>query len=137
MLIIGYGIAAFIVIVLLIVFNVRAASRRSNVSREAMDSEKHAVEEVAPISEAPIGEATRTENVSEQGVSPTEGRHRTISPRSGEKDQSYRNALRDLRVGAGQTSKAPERKKETGKMADSDYRNAMRNFHSGKDKDKD
>jgi hypothetical protein len=131
MLVIGYGIAAIIVIVLLIVFNVRAGSKRSDVSPESVENDQH-------VDVASVPEEAKDENVNEQSISDNEGRNLTIPKRSGKNDQSYRNALRDLRTGAGQAANEPEpeRKKDTEKMPDSDYRNAMRNFQSGNDKDK-
>ncbi|WP_424767094.1 hypothetical protein [Paenibacillus sp. sgz302251] len=129
MLLIGYAIAAVIVIVLLIVFNLRAASKRSKAIKE---------ETIPPAEDtvSPIREEAMTQHADKDAVSTTEGRHREIPARSGKKDQSYRNALRDLRAGKEQLTKAPERSKDTEKMPDSDYRNAMRNFQAGKDKDK-
>jgi hypothetical protein len=131
MLVIGYGIVAIIVIVLLIVFNVRAVSKRSDVSRESVEKDPH-------TAVASIPKEAKDKNVNEHAVSDNEERNRTIPKRSGKNDQSYRNALRDLRAGSGQATKEPEpeRNKDTGKMPDSDYRSAMRNFQSGNDKDK-
>jgi hypothetical protein len=131
MLVIGYGIAAIIAIVLLIVFNVRAGSKRSDASRESVEKDPH-------VEAASVSEEAKDENVNEHALPDNEGRQSMIPKRSGKNDQSYRNALRDLRMGSGQVTKEPEpeHKKDMEKMRDSDYRNAMRNFQSGNDKEK-
>ena len=118
MVIIGYGIAAVIVLVLLVVFNVRAASKRSGEGKVAEKKESP-----VPEDQGPVREAARPEDVAMPATAET-----VVPERAGKSDLDYRNAMRDLKMGAGQAREAAERGKAAAKMSDSDYRNAMRNF---------
>jgi hypothetical protein len=129
MLVIGYGIAVVIVLVLLVVFNVRSTSKRSQAGKGAKKTEPIVLE-----TDTSIRQEASTKDVIEPAVIANSGQHRMIPERSGKNDQGYRNALRDMRMGAGQAMKAPESNKDTGKMPDSDYRNAMRNLQKSNDK---
>jgi hypothetical protein len=115
MVVIGYGIAALIVIILLIVFNVRTASNRSN-PEPARDSEQ-----------------TRAAVEPPQTVQEEKPEAAVIRPeRTGTtQDQSYRNALRNLQTGQAARKPAPTAGKKT---ADEEYREAMRNLRSSKDR---
>jgi len=138
MLVIGYGIAAVIVIVLLILFNVRATSSRSSAGKGVKGKEQEPLE-----TEVLIPEAASSADVVEPEGSADYGRDRVAPERSRKNDLSYRNALRDMRMGTGtgtgDGTEVPERKIDSERMPDSDYRNAMRNHlykSSNDEKDK-
>ncbi|NIK78985.1 hypothetical protein FHS15_004131 [Paenibacillus castaneae] len=130
MLVIGYGIAAIIVIVLLVVFNMRTVSKRP---KEVIEDEP-----IISVVEAAFPDTKSSEEVSESEVSANNNRGAIIPARSGKNDQSFRSGLRNLRMTPEQPTKEPDRRDDSAKMKDSDYRNAMRNLHkSNEDKDKD
>jgi hypothetical protein len=96
--VIGYGIVAFVALVLLIVFNVRAVSSRSQPVKE----------------NAPEPEPTETEvPLMEEGPSETQ-------------DQRYRNSLRQW-IPVKKMEEASPPKTEIS-SSDAEYRNAMRNL---------
>lgn len=140
MLVIGYGIAAVIVIVLLVVFNMRTVSKRHQEANEDEPIEDEAVEDepIMSVVEASFPEAGTPEEVIDGEDSSNNDRGTIIPARSGKNDQSFRSGLRNLRMTPEKQTKEPDRRDASAKMKDSDYRNAMRNLHkSNEDKDKD
>jgi hypothetical protein len=115
---IGYGIAAFIVLVLLIVFNVRAASNRSRRKSKA--------EENPPIEAAvkPLPEANPPTAVRKGRTGTGDQDYRNTG------DQDYRNALRRLKSGQDGQPIGPKAVKKT---PDEEYREAMRNLRKSRD----
>jgi hypothetical protein len=109
---IGYGIAAFIVIVLLIVFNVRAVSNRSRQKMKAAENPPVEAAVKPPPAEANPPTAVRR-------------------GRTGTGDQDYRNALRRLKSGQGDNPTRPAPAKRT---PDEEYREAMRNLRKSRDR---
>jgi hypothetical protein len=105
MLVIGYGIFALIALILLIVFNVRADSSRSQPVKENAREPKPAEPEVPLMEEGP----------------------------SETQDQRYRNSLRQwIPVQKMEEASPPKKENST---SDAEYRNAMRNLRKPADRE--
>jgi hypothetical protein len=110
MVVVGYGVAALLVIVLLIVFNVRAGRNR--------EREPDAAEE--PTADVSASPAVDDDEVAD--VNPV---------KTDSADQIYRNSMRQMKSGQPGKQPASAVKKKT---PDSEYREAMRNLRNPPDK---
>ncbi|KIL37266.1 hypothetical protein SD71_00700 [Cohnella kolymensis] len=113
----GYGIAAVVVLVLLIVFNVRASSRRSPQTGNAHGNEP--AESVEPA---------ESRAALEPAAEPAKAANETLM-----EDNSYRSALRQFQsrppINGGRSSSTKP------SISDTDYRAALRKQKSGRKED--
>lgn len=134
MLIIGYGIFAILVIVILIVVNVRASRRTEDGDGEEKASE------MEPAGNAPEEERAAEAGPAEEAGDPVEEEPKpaagsaAAAGRSESRDRTYRQALRQLRTGPERADVPPPARKEDRIMSDSEYRKAMQNFRKRGDR---
>jgi hypothetical protein len=126
MVVVGFGIAALIVIVLLIVFNVRAGRNREQ-ERDAV-REPDAAQEPDAVREpdaAQEPDAVREPDTAREPaaevLATSEADVNVV--KTDTQDQIYRNAMRQMKSGKPENNPAPAEKKKT---SDSEYREAMR-----------
>ncbi|TJY41824.1 hypothetical protein E5161_11515 [Cohnella pontilimi] len=122
MVVIGYGVAALIVIILLIVFNVRAGGR----------SKAEAVQEPVTIPEAgPEAVEVPAESPRNEAAAPA-----PAAERPGSDDRSFREALRRLQTGDADRKPPEPAAAEVPKSSDQVYREAMRQLRQSGSKDR-
>ncbi|WP_018759655.1 hypothetical protein [Paenibacillus terrigena] len=134
MLIIGYGIVALVVIIILIIVNVRHANRSSRqgsstttdsvtktepVTETVTEAELH---EDAPLTDEPLASVSQDTPVEREVVSP-----------SAANNASFRQSLRQLK----QTTEKTDNRQPVnfGKMSDADYRKAMQTLRNASKKE--
>jgi hypothetical protein len=101
--VIGYGIVAFVALVLLIVINVRAVSSRSQPVKEKAPEPEPAETEVPLIEEGPSETQDQLYRNSLRQWIPVQKMEEPSPPRSekSSSDAEYRNAMRNLRKPVG------------------------------------
>ena len=133
MLIIGYGIVALVVIIILIIVNVRHANRVSRQRSAITDTvtKAESVTETVMETESHVDSPLTNESATSVSQDIPEERE-TVSPPAAN-NASFRQSLRQLKQ---TTEKTDNRQPESfGKMSDADYRKAMKTLRNASKKE--